>query len=203
MLNDPTITCASDRYRSYENANLVSSKQITTFSDFRLPLNHPDHLTLPEYVEYLRDYMVQFQLDERLKLSCRVVHIRRSDNGHIVEYIDNSGSEPTRHELYADYIAVCSGLHVTPSSPDIPGIEYVLNPKPALDSTEREIPRQVYHSSEYKSRSQLAGRRVMVLGTGETGHDLAYEAAKAGATEVALCTRGEPLSNHRQHENPL
>lgn len=30
----------------------------------------------------------------------------------------------------------------------------------------------------------------MVLGTGETGMDLAYEAAKAGAKEVTLCSRG-------------
>lgn len=47
----------------------------------------------------------------------------------------------------------------------------------------------VFHSHEYKARGQLAGRRVMILGTGETGMDLAYEAVKAGATEVVLCTR--------------
>jgi dimethylaniline monooxygenase (N-oxide forming) len=29
----------------------------------------------------------------------------------------------------------------------------------------------------------------MILGTGETGMDLAYEAVKAGATEVVLCSR--------------
>lgn len=29
----------------------------------------------------------------------------------------------------------------------------------------------------------------MILGTGETGMDLAYEAAKAGAKEVVLCSR--------------
>jgi len=34
------------RYRTYENATLVSSKQLTSFSDFRLPLEHSDHLTL-------------------------------------------------------------------------------------------------------------------------------------------------------------
>jgi dimethylaniline monooxygenase (N-oxide forming) len=47
----------------------------------------------------------------------------------------------------------------------------------------------VYHSVDYKQRSQLTGRRVMILGTGETGMDLAYEAVKAGAEEVVLCSR--------------
>lgn len=54
--------------------------------------------------------------------------------------------------------------------------------------------RKIFHSAQYKSRSQLAGRRILVLGTGETGMDLAYEAAKAGAKEVVLCSRGGFLS---------
>ena len=51
-----------------------------------------------------------------------------------------------------------------------------------------------FHSSEYKRRSQLQGKRVMILGTGETGMDVAYEAAKAGAKEVVLCSRAGFLS---------
>jgi len=47
----------------------------------------------------------------------------------------------------------------------------------------------IFHSAEYKSRSQLSGRRVLILGTGETGMDLAYEAVKAHAKEVVLCSR--------------
>jgi len=53
---DPIILEAEDdiggtfRYRCYENATLLSSKQLTSFSDFRLPLEHPDYLTLPEYI---------------------------------------------------------------------------------------------------------------------------------------------------------
>lgn len=33
------------RYRSYENAELVSSKQLTAFSDHRI--DGPDHISLP------------------------------------------------------------------------------------------------------------------------------------------------------------
>lgn len=34
------------RYRGYDGATLVSSKQLTSFSDFRLPFEHADHLSL-------------------------------------------------------------------------------------------------------------------------------------------------------------
>ena len=54
----------------------------------------------------------------------------------------------------------------------------------------------IYHSVEYKTKTQLAGRRVMILGTGETGMDIAYDAVKAGAKEVVLCTRGGCVVSH-------
>lgn len=83
------------------------------------------------------------------------------------------------YTLHADAVAICSGLHVTPAWPEIPGIEY--------------IP-ETLHSSAYKGREQLVGKRVMILGCGETAMDLAYESCKAGAKEVTLCYRGGYLS---------
>lgn len=47
----------------------------------------------------------------------------------------------------------------------------------------------ILHSSDYKTRDQLKGRKILILGTGETGMDLAYESVKAGAKEVVLCSR--------------
>lgn len=45
-------------YRRYENAELVSSRQLTAFSDFRIPPSkkgtHGDHISLEAYVEYLQ-----------------------------------------------------------------------------------------------------------------------------------------------------
>ena len=90
--------------------------------------------------------------------------------------------------IHATYVAVCTGLHVIPAIPDIPGIEHVLKQPPRKEG-DTVIEPAAYHSAAYKTRSQLAGRRVMILGTGETGMDLAYEAAKAGAKEVVLCSR--------------
>lgn len=89
--------------------------------------------------------------------------------------------------IHTQYVALCTGLHVVPAIPSIPGIEHVLKPKHIISKMGQ---RAVFHSASYKGREQLKGRRVMILGTGETGMDLAYESAKAGAKEVVLCTRG-------------
>lgn len=199
------------RYRSYSNATLVSSKQLTSFSDFRLPLEHKDHLTLDEYVQYLEDYTAHFKLKQRCDFRFRtsVVKSVKVEGGHLLRFrsLDPQHHDaPDRSEFFI-HLCVCSGLHVTPALPQIPGLppiidgdQVVTNPMGSAETVASCIPELIqhatnaseivtFHSSQFKDRSLYRGKRVMVLGTGETGMDMAYEAVKAGAKEVVLCTR--------------
>lgn len=144
-------------YRTYEDAELVSSKQLTTFSDFRPRKDDPDFLSASRYLEYLRQYCDRFELWAHINFKSPVTSIfRREDGGHIVHYSSN-GKESTWE---CDAIAVCSGLHVHPNIPKLPGVEHVPT---------------VLHSAEFKSREQFGqDTTVMVLGTGETGVDIAH-----------------------------
>ncbi|KAJ5736875.1 Monooxygenase [Penicillium malachiteum] len=167
-------------YRSYENAELVSSKQLTTFSDHRLPLETPDHVSLPEYVDYLRSYVERFNLAPYIKFNSPVIRVSPLDDdskwAHRVRYVDRNGEDETKESIFeCSHIAVCTGLHVEPNIPDIPGIE--------------NIKGDVFHSSLYKGRDQVAGKRVLVLGCGETAMDIAYESIKANAESVTMCFR--------------
>lgn len=73
----------------------------------------------------------------------------------------------------------------------MPGVEHVSN----------NPHKEVIHSSQYKKLAQLKGKRVLILGTGETGMDLAYASVKAGAEEVVLCSRRGFLSFPKRLEN--
>jgi len=159
-------------------------------------------------VAYLENYATHFDLHRRIQVNCKVVNIKRQPSGkHEVTFVRRcSMGGPTEWErgdfnhcdtctmapnfattdpetIAADFVALCAGLHVTPSIPSIPGIEYI------LEQRNVSMPPTVFHSVDYKKRSQLSGRRVMILGSGETGMDLAYESVKAGASEVILCSR--------------
>lgn len=145
------------QYRGYENAELVSSKQLTAFSDHRFPLDSPDHVSLPQYVDYLRSYVDRFDLAPFIKLRSRVVNISPLEPAiskwkHRVQYIDNASSEQRNYDC--SHVAICTGLHVEPNIPSIKGIDNVNG--------------VVFHSSKYKARSQLTGRNVLILGCGET-----------------------------------
>jgi dimethylaniline monooxygenase (N-oxide forming) len=77
-------------------------------------------------------------------------------------------------------LIICTGLHCIAQVPDIPGIDHF-----------KTLPgKTAIHSSEHKKRDSLKGKKVLILGTGETGMDLAYESIKAGAEEIYLCSRG-------------
>ncbi|KAK3374621.1 hypothetical protein B0H63DRAFT_548881 [Podospora didyma] len=158
--------------RTYEDAELVSSRQLTSFSDFRAREDDPDFLSAKRYVEYLNEYCSHFNLWPHIFLSTTVQSITRDSWGkHTVRYLVQATGEQLTWEC--DAIAVCSGLHVTPNVPQIAGIE--------------NIPMRI-HSSEFKARSQFGvGKTVMVLGSGETGADVSYLAVTAPTKRVILC----------------
>jgi len=161
-------------HRTYEDAELVSSKQLTTFSDFRPRKDDPDFLSAERYVEYLKQYCDHFDLWPSISLSTPVLSVRRRPGhvgGHVI-YFSKDGKEMTWE---CDAVAVCSGLHVTPSIPKVPGAEHV----PV-----------VKHSADFKSREEFGSdKTVVVLGTGETGIDLAYLAVTSPTKRVILCHR--------------
>ena len=153
---------------------LVSSKQLTTFSDFRPQQSDSDFLSAKRYIEYLNDYCTQFQLWPHVYLSTTVQSITRTDAGrHIVTYFSKNTGETTTWEC--DAVAVCSGLHVVPDMPKIPGIERVPS---------------VFHSSQFKKRDQFGvDKTVLVLGSGETGADISYLAVTSPTRRVVMCHR--------------
>jgi dimethylaniline monooxygenase (N-oxide forming) len=174
------------RYRSYDNAELVSSKQLTAFSDHRFAASDPDHVSLPAYVKYLESYAARFNLGPHIRLGTRVKSVEYSQGKrhHEVHLISKEASDRDRSiqetTFPCSHIAMCTGLHVIPAIPAIPGIEHVSG--------------LVIHSSEYKSPSIFDGQDVLILGCGETSSDISYEAVRANSRSVTMCFRTGFLS---------
>lgn len=152
---------------------LVSSKYLTAFSDFRIPRHEPNFVTPETYVQYLHDYVEHYRLKPHIQCNSRVIKIEKvsSHGGHVVHVAE---FEKTT-EFKCDAIAVCSGLNVHPRIPMIPGIERVPT---------------VLHSSQLKRRDQFGiNANVVVLGAGETGMDIAHLAVTSPTTSVTICHR--------------
>lgn len=156
-------------------AQMVSSKYLTAFSDFRLPRDAPDFVTPHVYVHYLRAYLTHFNLWPHVRTGVRVTRVvrRPPGRGHTVEITHTRTGVVEVWDC--DAVAICTGIHDLPRIPKIPGLERVAT---------------VLHSSEVKTRAQFgADTHVVVLGAGETGMDMAHLAVTAPTASVTLCHR--------------
>ncbi|GJN84599.1 hypothetical protein PLIIFM63780_008160 [Purpureocillium lilacinum] len=160
--------------RVYEEAELVSSKYLTAFSDFRLPLDAADFVTPEVYVKYLNDYAKAFKIDGLVECNSTVRLVRRGTHG-VGHVLDVQRANGEKFSWECDAVAVCSGNHENPHVPAIPGIEHVPS---------------VMHSSMFKTRAQFGkDTHVVVCGAGETGMDIAHLAVTAPTASVTLCHR--------------
>ncbi|KAK5997770.1 Monooxygenase ptmN [Cladobotryum mycophilum] len=161
-------------YRIYEDAEMVSSRYLTLFSDFRPARDAPDFLKPQAFVQYLHDYVDAFGVRDNIELKTKVTNISRGEGGlgHVIEIAKEDGRVSTWN---CDAVAVCSGIHVWPQIPTIPGIERVPS---------------YFHSNKMKSRAQFdKDTNVVVLGCGETGMDIAHLAVTSPTKSVTLCHR--------------
>ena len=165
-------------YRSHYGAlKLTSSSAITSFGchpngDEARPIMWNRN----EYLRYLESFAERNDLNRRIRFRTTVTRIARDGREHhwSVVWKDHDGA--VRREEF-DRVAICSGVHTEPRIPDVPGIE-------TFDG-------RIVHSSTFSSDETLHGERVLVVGLGESGSDVALLAAKT-ADAVALSSRNGP-----------
>jgi hypothetical protein len=132
--------------------------------------SYPHYPSHEQMLAYIRSYARSFGLYERARLGAAVRSLRPEAGGWRVEL--EGGRDGGRFDL----AVVCSGLQRRPRYPD-----------PAYPG---EFTGETLHSSEYKHRSQLADRRVLVVGGGNSGCDLAAEAVHHARSVLHSTRRG-------------
>lgn len=129
-------------------------------------------------VSYLESYADQFGLKRHIQFRCHVISVKDANQsskegdacGYEVQYT-NPDSQIINTEKF-DVVAICSGLHNTPYTPDL----FLPSSPPDTTSIFHKFKGQIIHSSEYKDSSLFTGKRVLIVGCGETAMDLAHRA---------------------------
>ena len=87
-------------------------------------------------------------------------------------------ADGTRREMHPHHVVMATGVSGIPSIPEVPGL--------------RDFAGQVLHSSQYEDGEAWAGRNALVIGSGNSGHDIAQDLHSAGA-KVTLVQRGTTM----------
>ncbi len=150
----------------YDTAHIISSARTTEYPDWPMPADYPDFPSGAQMKAYYEAFAERFGLYERIRFDTPVHRVLPVEGGFRVAL----GGE----EQVFKGVIVCNGHHWSRALPDWVATS--------------SIP--VLHSKDYKRPEQLAGKRVLVLGGGNSGCDIVSEAARVGASAHWSLRRG-------------
>jgi len=148
----------------YDSLTLHTGKHMSGLPGLPLPRSAPLFVPRREFWEYLRRYAQAFDLP--IETRCQAERITRADGGWVVT---TNGAT-----LAADTLVVATGIVANPRIPRFPGQERFAG--------------RIGHSVEYRRPDGYADRRVLVVGVGNSGAEIASEIARAGG-EVTIAVR--------------
>lgn len=152
----------------YQTAHLISSKSTTEFSEFPMPAGVATYPHHSEMRQYFRDYAHHFDLHRHYEFSTRVLRVEPDGDGWLVTS-EHQGAQRSRR---FEGVLIANGTLHQPNIPALPG----------------DFSGQIMHSSAYRSPDQLRGQRVLVVGCGNSGADIAIDAVHH-ASQVDISVR--------------
>lgn len=152
----------------YESAHFISSKTLSGFRDFQMPDAFPDYPSHRQILRYLGDYASHFDLRRHFRFGLSVESAAVDERGgYRVRFSD--GVE----RAFAGLVTAV-GCEWRPFTPTFAG----------------EFEGETIHSRDYKHPRQFEGRRVLIVGAGNSGCDIACDASRSAARALISLRRG-------------
>lgn len=151
----------------YDSAHFISSKTQSHFHDFPMPDHYPDYPSNRQILAYMRAFAHAFDLYPHIRFNTAVEQARLVDGAW---QLTLSTGEVVRHGA----LVCANGTNWHPGEVRYPG----------------EFSGEMRHSVTYRSLDEFRGRRVLVIGAGNSGCDIACDAAKVADAAYISLRRG-------------
>lgn len=153
--------------QQYDRLHLHTTRRLSRLPGLSIPHKYGRWVARDDLVAYLRRYADHHRLD-----------VRTGQRVTLVERRDERWAVSTEGGVYeSDRVIVATGYNRKPYIPGWPGAG--------------EYDRPLIHSSAYRNPQPFAGKRVLVVGSGNSGCEIAADLAEAGV-EVGLSVRTPP-----------
>lgn len=152
----------------YESAHFISSRDLSGFIGFPMPKSFPDYPTNRQILSYVRSYARAFGLREAIRFNTAVSDVRKQADGKWLVTLGD-GSRRRYHAV------ICAtGCNWDANMPEVKGT----------------FNGEIRHSVTYKSADEFAGKRVMIVGAGNSGADIGCDAATRADKAFISMRRG-------------
>ncbi len=161
------IFSAKDSHSSVcETTHIISSKRMSEYLDFAMPDDYPDYPSHGQLLRYFQSYAEHFGVLPHIRFNTRVKQVQKLDKEKWSVALENGMQE------VFDYLVVANGHHSVPRMPSLPG----------------KFTGQLIHAHSYKFNKPFEGKKVLVIGIGNSGCDCAVECSRV-ADFVAISAR--------------
>jgi len=153
----------------YESAHFISSKYTSYFYGYPMPEHYPDYPGYRQLRDYIRAFAAEYGLYDRATLGTGVASAELVDGRWQVELTDGQRREYT-------HLVCANGVTWEPNLPNYRGQDTFTG--------------ELRHSSTFRFPAEFADRRVLVVGAGNSGVDIACDAALNASAAFLSVRRG-------------
>jgi cation diffusion facilitator CzcD-associated flavoprotein CzcO/amino acid transporter len=154
----------------YDSCHFISSKYTSGFYGFPMPKNYPDYPSWDQIRDYIRDFADKYDLKRRVTFGVGVEDAQPTAGDQWEIKLSNGKSE-----LYEGLINA-TGVTWHANRPPIKG--------------EESFKGKIMHSVEYRTPAEFDGKRVLIVGAGNSGVDIASDAATHAEQAFLSVRRG-------------
>lgn len=157
--------------RRYDRLHLHTVRGFSGLAHFGIPRRYPAYLSRDQFVSYLREYADHFGL--KIVTRCEVEKISRDPQSNKWKIVTGTGDT-----WRCNAVVIASGQYRIPLKPEWQGAE--------------TFGGELSHSASYSNPTPFIGKRVLVVGAGNSGAEIATDIAENGGKFVALSIRTPP-----------
>jgi thioredoxin reductase len=170
---------------AYRSLHINTSRRLMEFKAFPMPVSLPEYPNHSQIAAYFDAYVDHFGLRDKIAFRTEVVKVEprgatAGDGRYAVTLrARNEHGEPAEPELrHYDHVVVANGHHWDPRWPE-----------PSYRGAETFTGQQL-HAHYYRTPDVLVGKRVLVLGIGNSACDIAVESSRVAAETYLAMRRG-------------
>ena len=161
--------------RRYDRLRLHTVRGFSGLAHFPIPDRYPTYLTRDDYVAYLKEYARHFQLRVVTSTAVTKISPRRPTP---LEWTVETRSPARLDTWHGRVVVIATGQYQKPFVPQWPGRD--------------EYVGRLTHSVKYTNAATYVGQRVLVVGAGNSGAEIATDLIDHGAACVAVSVRTSP-----------
>ncbi|KAL8139016.1 hypothetical protein V2J09_005017 [Rumex salicifolius] len=159
--------------RTYDRLKLHLPKQFCQLPRLPFPEDFPEYPTKKQFISYLEDYSKKFEINPHFNESVQSAKYDETLGLWSVKTVRTGESGGSEIEYVCRWLVAATGENAEKSVPLIDGIG--------------EFTGKVIHACDYKTGEEFQGKRVLVVGCGNSGMEVSLDLANHNAIPSMVC----------------